>query len=92
MNFSSVRAFFFVDSSKSRAIAFPKLLTGQVETFCDELVHKSGVLLLPGTMYDHPGNHFRLGFARQNMPEALARLEEFLKMPAAIHPKPSEDD
>ncbi len=67
-------------------IAFPKLLSGQVETFCDELVHESGVLLLPGTMYSHPSNHvstwldnhFRLGFARQNMPEALARLEEFL--------------
>jgi aspartate/methionine/tyrosine aminotransferase len=61
-------------------IAFPKLLKGDVETFCDELVHESGVLLLPGAMYDHPGNHFRLGFARKNMPEALARLEEFLNI------------
>jgi len=60
-------------------IAFPRLLDGDVETFCDELVHESGVLLLPGAMYDHPGNHFRIGFARRNMPEALARLEEFLK-------------
>lgn len=59
-------------------IAFPKLLNGDVETFCDELVHESGVLLLPGTIYDHPGNHFRLGFARKNMPEALGRLEECL--------------
>lgn len=67
-------------------IAFPKLFSGEVETFCDELVHESGVLLLPGTLYDHPGNpvstaldhHFRLGFARKNMPEALARLDEFL--------------
>lgn len=63
---------------KAGPIAFPKLLAGNVETFCDELVHESGVLLLPGTMYDHPGSHFRLGFARQNMPEALARLEQFL--------------
>jgi hypothetical protein len=29
-------------------------------------------------VYDNSGNHFRIGFARQNMPEALARLEEFL--------------
>jgi len=29
-------------------------------------------------MYDHPGNHFRLGFARKNMPQALAQLEQFL--------------
>ncbi|PIW20794.1 MAG: aminotransferase, partial [Anaerolineae bacterium CG17_big_fil_post_rev_8_21_14_2_50_57_27] len=59
-------------------IAFPRLLKGDVETFCDELVHESGVLLLPGSMYDHPGNHFRVGFARKNMPSALAQLEQFL--------------
>lgn len=63
---------------KAGPIAFPRLLKGDVETFCDELVHESGVLLLPGTMYDHPGNHFRVGFARQNMPSALSQLEQFL--------------
>jgi len=59
-------------------IAFPRLLQGDVETFCDELVHESGVLLLPGTMYDHPGNHFRIGFARKNMPYALTQVDQFL--------------
>ena len=63
---------------KAGPIAFPRLLKGDVETFCDELVHESGVLLLPGSMYDHPGNHFRVGFARKNMPSALAQLEQFL--------------
>jgi len=64
---------------KAGPIAFPRLLRGDVETFCDELVHESGVLLLPGTIYDHSENHFRIGFARKNMPEALARLEEYIK-------------
>jgi len=59
-------------------IAFPRLMGGDVEQFCHQLVTSSGVLLLPGTMYDHPGNHFRLGFARKNMPQALAQLEQFL--------------
>jgi aspartate/methionine/tyrosine aminotransferase len=59
-------------------IAFPHLDGEDIEQFCHRLVTTSGVLLLPGTMYDHPGNHFRLGFARENMPQALARLEEFL--------------
>ncbi len=63
---------------KAGPIAFPKLLAGDIEVFCDELVNESGVLLLPGTMYDHPGNHFRIGFARKNMPEALAHLEKYL--------------
>jgi aspartate/methionine/tyrosine aminotransferase len=63
---------------KAGPIAFPKLLAGNTEIFCDELVNESGVLLLPGTLYDHPGNHFRIGFARKNMPEALIQFEKFL--------------
>ncbi len=60
-------------------IAFPQLLQGEVDSFCDELVKRSGVLLLPGSLYGHPGNHFRVGFARQNMPAALAQLDAFLQ-------------
>jgi len=63
---------------KAGPIAFPRLIAEDVEQFCHQLVTTSGVLLLPGTMYDHPGNHFRLGFARRNMPQALAQLEQFL--------------
>ncbi|MCX6038616.1 MAG: aminotransferase class I/II-fold pyridoxal phosphate-dependent enzyme [Chloroflexi bacterium] len=63
---------------KAGPIAFPRLIGEDVEQFCHQLVTNSGVLLLPGTMYDHPGNHFRLGFARKNMPQALAQLEQFL--------------
>jgi aspartate/methionine/tyrosine aminotransferase len=59
-------------------IAFPRLLDGDIDSFCDELVQESGVLLLPGTLYDHPGNHFRVGFARRNMPEALVQFEKFI--------------
>lgn len=61
------------------SMGFPKLLQGDVETFCDELVKKAGVLLLPGTMYEDRGNHFRLGLGRKNLPQAVERLEEYLK-------------
>jgi aspartate/methionine/tyrosine aminotransferase len=59
-------------------IAFPKLLRGDVSEFCHELVTRAGVLLLPGPLFDDEGNHFRIGFGRANMPEALERLEGFL--------------
>jgi aspartate/methionine/tyrosine aminotransferase len=59
-------------------IAFPRLLDGQVEAFCHDLVSKSGVLLLPGTLYDDPHNCFRIGFGRRNLPEALMRFATFL--------------
>jgi len=64
---------------RAGSIAFPKLLGEQpVEVFCDDLVRAASVLLLPGTMYGHPGNHFRIGFGRENMPEALERLGQYL--------------
>lgn len=59
-------------------IAFPRLLGENVDDFCDRLVKDHGVLLMPGTAFDHPGNHFRIGFGRRNMPAALDRLETHL--------------
>jgi aspartate/methionine/tyrosine aminotransferase len=61
------------------SMGFPKLLKGDVEDFCDDLVKKAGVLLLPGTMYDEHRNHFRLGLGRKNLPQAVERLENYLK-------------
>jgi aspartate/methionine/tyrosine aminotransferase len=60
------------------AIGFPRLVAdAAIEDFARELVDEEGVLILPGSIYEHPGNHFRIGFGRRNMPEALARLERF---------------
>jgi aspartate/methionine/tyrosine aminotransferase len=60
------------------SMAFPRDLGRDVGGFCDELVRKAGVLLLPGSVYDDHANHFRLGLGRKNLPEAVERLEEFL--------------
>lgn len=60
------------------SMGFPKLLKGEIEDFCDNLVKKAGVLLLPGSMYADSRNHFRLGLGRKNLPQAVERLEEYL--------------
>lgn len=49
----------------------------EVSAFCEQVVHDSGVLLLPGTVYDQP-RHIRFGYGRRNMPEALAQLSAYL--------------
>ncbi len=60
-------------------IAFPELKSDiDASRFCRELVEKKGVLLLPADQYDYAGNNFRIGFARKNMPEALAKFKEFV--------------
>ena len=60
------------------SMGFPRLLKGDVEDFCDDLVKKAGVLLLPGSMYEYSRNHFRLGLGRRNLPQAVEKLEEYL--------------
>lgn len=66
---------------RAGSVAFPRLTTdepGAIDRFSDELVKREGVLLLPGSQFQHEGNHFRIGFGRTNMPAALERLEAFL--------------
>jgi aspartate/methionine/tyrosine aminotransferase len=63
---------------KAGSMAFPRYLPGDVESFCEKLVQKAGVLFLPGVVYDETHNHFRLGLGRKNLPEAVERLEDFL--------------
>jgi aspartate/methionine/tyrosine aminotransferase len=48
-----------------------------VFTFCEDVVRDSGVMLLPGSVYDQP-RHIRFGYGRKNMPEALANFEAYL--------------
>ncbi len=60
------------------SVAFP-LLRGSVpiERFAEDLVEGEGVLLAPGSIFGHPGSHFRIGLGRTDLPVALERLEAF---------------
>ena len=49
-----------------------------VETLADELLKATGVLIMPGSVYDLTSNTFRIGFGRKNMPEALEHFESFI--------------
>lgn len=71
-----------LDWTRPRAgsIAFPRLRAGRpIAQVADELREQEGVLILPATVYDYPGDHFRLGFGRRNLPEALERFDRYLR-------------
>lgn len=51
----------------------------RVDNFAQRLLQEKGVLLLPASLYEKTSQHFRIGFGRKNMPEALNKLKEFLK-------------
>ena len=62
------------------SIGFPRLLGDEpIDAFAARLVETEGVLLLPGSQFAHPGNHFRIGFGREDLPRALDRLEAFIE-------------
>ena len=59
-------------------IGFPRASGDfDVQAWCDEVAEQAGVLLLPGSVYGQP-RHVRMGFGRANLPQALARLDEYL--------------
>ena len=60
------------------SMGYAKLLKGNVEDFCDGLVRQAGVLLLPGSVYDDPSNHFRIGLGRKNLPQAVVKVDMYL--------------
>ena len=64
---------------RAGSIGFPRLTVPgvRIDDWASELVEAEGVLLLPGSQFGHPGNHFRIGFGRTDMPAALERLESF---------------
>ena len=64
------------------SIAFPEWLgAGSVEQFCSDVLDKQGVMIVPGSLFDFQGNHFRIGLGRKNFSEALAHVEDYLKKP-----------
>lgn len=65
---------------QSGTVALLKLkLSMDVETFMQELVRTQGILIMPGSVLDLPGNFFRIGFGKKNMPGILERFEQFLQ-------------
>jgi len=61
-------------------IAFPRIrFDREIEAFCIDLVERQGVMLVPGTCFFHGDQHFRIGFGRTNMPEALDQFKTYLQ-------------
>lgn len=65
---------------KAGSTAFPRLRRGMSSaTFCEEVVKQQGVLLVPGTCFDYGDHHFRVGYGRKNLPQALEQFDMYLR-------------
>jgi aspartate/methionine/tyrosine aminotransferase len=65
-------------------VAFPRyLVSGDTNQFCEDLLEKAGVLLLPprifrSELHDTPSDRFRIGFGRNNIEAGLAAFRAHL--------------
>ena len=70
-------------------IGYPRYLGADgIEAFASRLVEESGVLLLPASVYRSalgptPGDRFRIGYGRRDMPEGLDVMRAFIERKAA---------
>jgi len=63
---------------RAGSVCFPEYLGGNVDEFSARLVEREGVLLLPASQFGYSGNHFRLGYGRQDMGVALEKMDAFV--------------
>ncbi|MHA1169025.1 MAG: aminotransferase class I/II-fold pyridoxal phosphate-dependent enzyme, partial [Candidatus Hodarchaeales archaeon] len=66
---------------KAGSIAFPRLKNGLSSSdLSRDVLADKGVMLLPGKLFDYGDSHFRIGYGRKSMPEALMQLDDFLSI------------
>ena len=52
---------------------------GLLKNLGQKLMEQEGVLIVPGTIFEFPGNRFRVGLGRISLPDALERVARFIK-------------
>lgn len=61
------------------SVAFPLLDRRMpAEGFCEEIVRSKNVMILPGSVFDYGGNHFRVGLGRRDFPAALGLVADYV--------------
>jgi aspartate/methionine/tyrosine aminotransferase len=66
-------------SPQAGSIAFPRWNgAGPVEAFCQLALDRKGIMIVPGSIFDFPGNYFRVGLGRRNLPDVLNQLGQIL--------------
>jgi len=78
--FDKYKYLFCYNRQQAGPIAFHQIsIDKPIDDFCNQLVKNSGVLLLPGTVYDYPGKYFRMGYGRADFEESLRHFEAYLE-------------
>jgi aspartate/methionine/tyrosine aminotransferase len=78
--FEQHRDFISWNRPKGGSIGFPRLLAVQDSyEFCQRLVVETGIMLVPSRIFQFGDHHVRIGFGRQDLPQAIQRFGEYLQ-------------
>jgi aspartate/methionine/tyrosine aminotransferase len=66
-------------SPKAGSTSFVKLKM-EIPTldYCEDLVQKTGIMMVPSEMFEYGNSHVRIGFGRENFDEALLVWEQYI--------------
>jgi aspartate/methionine/tyrosine aminotransferase len=64
---------------RAGSVCLARLLTGEpASAFCEDIVERAGVMVLPSTVFDYGDRHIRIGLGRENFPEVLGHVERHI--------------
>lgn len=64
---------------KAGSVCFPRIKNdGDSSNLCKQVIKNTGVMILPSEVYDYDKKHFRIGFGRENLPEALSLVDNYI--------------
>lgn len=66
------------------SIAFPRWQgTEGLDALCQRALDERGLMIVPGSIFDHAGSHFRVGLGRHNFPQVLEQFAALLETSGA---------
>ncbi|HEY5527400.1 MAG TPA: aminotransferase class I/II-fold pyridoxal phosphate-dependent enzyme [Candidatus Anoxymicrobiaceae bacterium] len=77
--FDGHSSMFYWNRPLAGTIGFPRMLFDRdAAEFCEDVMQKAGVLLLPSNVFGYGGDHVRVGFGRRDLPAAVDALKNYL--------------
>lgn len=61
------------------SVCFPRMLIERdTSEFCDELINKAGIMLVPSKLFQYGERHIRIGFGRDDLPDVISVFATYL--------------
>jgi aspartate/methionine/tyrosine aminotransferase len=61
------------------SIAFPRWVGAEpLDALCQRALDEQGLMIVPSSIFEHSGNHFRIGLGRRNFPQVLEQFDALL--------------